>query len=224
MLKITNLSKAFENKVLFKDFSLDIENGDCVAFTGASGCGKTTLLNMIGAIEPIDSGEILFDDIDITKRKNHLNYFKTKVGFLFQNFALVDNKTVRENLEFIKNDCKSDISIEQALEKVMLADKIDTAVFKLSGGEQQRIALARLMIKKCDLILADEPTGSLDKGNAAIVMGILLELNKAGKTVIIVTHDMTIAQQCNKIINISDITANQQNDNANNSTENVNEQ
>lgn len=207
MLKITNLNKAFENKVLFENYSLDIENGECVAFTGASGCGKTTLLNMIGAIEPIDSGEILFDDIDITKKKNQLNYFKTKVGFLFQNFALVDNKTVRENLEFIKNDCKSDISIEQALEKVKLADKIDTAVFKLSGGEQQRIALARLMIKKCDLILADEPTGSLDKGNAAIVMGILLELNKSGKTVIIVTHDMGVAQQCNRIINISDIAA-----------------
>lgn len=204
MLKITNLSKSFGNKVLFKDYSLTIEDGEFVAFVGASGCGKTTLLNMIGAIEPVDAGEINVDGIDISKRKNKLNYFKTKVGFLFQNFALVDNKTVRENLLFIKNDCKSGISIEQAIERVNLSEMIDTVVYKLSGGEQQRIALARLMIKKCDLILADEPTGSLDKDNAAIVMNILLELNKTGKTVIIVTHDMGIAQQCDRIIEISD--------------------
>lgn len=200
MIKINNLTKSFDNNLLFDKYCLEINDGEYVVFTGASGCGKTTLLNMIGAIEKIDSGEIIVDDIDISKRKNQLAYFKTKVGFLFQNFALVEGKTVRENLNLVRNDCKSGVSIEAALENVGLSDKIDQYVYKLSGGEQQRVALARLMVKKCDIILADEPTGSLDKGNAHVVVDILRKLNEQGKTVIIVTHDMEIAKQYGKII------------------------
>ena len=189
MIEIKNLHKSFEDCKLFSNFNMTVKNGEFVILSGVSGCGKTTLLNIIGSIEKIDDGEILVDGIDITKQKNQLEYFRTKVGFLFQNFALVDNKTVRENLELIRNDSKSDISIEEALEKVGLTKKIDQKVYKLSGGEQQRVALSRLMVKKCDIILADEPTGSLDKVNAEIVIDILKSMNKMGKTVLMATHD-----------------------------------
>ena len=202
MIEIKNLHKSFEDCKLFSNFNMTVKNGEFVILSGVSGCGKTTLLNIIGSIEKIDDGEILVDGIDITKQKNQLEYFRTKVGFLFQNFALVDNKTVRENLELIRNDSKSDISIEEALEKVGLTNKIDQKVYKLSGGEQQRVALSRLMVKKCDIILADEPTGSLDKVNAEIVIDILKSMNKMGKTVLMATHDEYFKKIGSRIIDL----------------------
>ncbi|MFT4416681.1 ATP-binding cassette domain-containing protein [Fredinandcohnia humi] len=202
MITIKNVSKAFEDKVLFSNLNLNIEDGEFVIFSGPSGCGKTTLLNMVGAIEKIDSGEIQVDGIDISKRKNQLQYFRKKVGFLFQNFALVDNKTVRENLRLVRKDSKTNITMEKALESVGLIDKIDKKVYTLSGGEQQRVALARLMLKKSDVILADEPTGSLDKNNAKIVLNILKELNEQGKTIILVTHDEEVKKQGSRVINL----------------------
>jgi putative ABC transport system ATP-binding protein len=202
MIEIKNVTKSFEEKLLFSDFSLTIENGDFVIFSGPSGCGKTTLLNMIGAIEKIERGSILVDGIDISIKKNHLGYFRTKIGFLFQNFALVDNKTVKENLKMIRKDCKTDLTIEEVLRIVGLEDKTNKKIYTLSGGEQQRIALARLMLKKCDIILADEPTGSLDKNNAAVVINILKQLNKEGKTIILVTHDDEIKKQGSRVVNL----------------------
>lgn len=202
MIEIKNLHKSFEDCKLFSNFNMTVKNGEFVILSGVSGCGKTTLLNIIGSIEKIDDGEILVDGINITKPKNQLEYFRTKVGFLFQNFALVDNKTVRENLELIRNDSKSDISIEEALEKVGLTKKIDQKVYKLSGGEQQRVALSRLMVKKCDIILADEPTGSLDKVNAEIVIDILKSMNKMGKTVLMATHDENYKKIGSRIIDL----------------------
>ena len=126
-----------------------------------------------------------------------------KIGFLFQNFALVEQKTVRENLALVKGKFRSPKTIEAAREEVGLADKIDSKVFTLSGGEQQRVALARLMIKKCDIILADEPTGSLDKANAVAVMEILKEMNtEQHKTVIMVTHDESLKSYGSRIIEL----------------------
>ncbi|WP_062350430.1 ATP-binding cassette domain-containing protein [Bacillus kwashiorkori] len=202
MIEIKHLTKTFENRVLFSDFHLTIENGSFVIISGPSGCGKTTLLNMIGALESFDSGEIIVDGIDVKNKRNHLNYFRTKIGFLFQNFALVDNKTVLENLKLIRKNSKTALSIEQALEMVGLAEKVNKKVYTLSGGEQQRVALARLMLKKCDIILADEPTGSLDKGNAETVLTILKQLNEQGKTVILVTHDENIKSKGDYVVSL----------------------
>lgn len=204
MIEIRNLCKSFEGKIIYENFNLTIEDNSFIALTGPSGCGKTTLINMIGAIERVDSGEILVDGTDIQKKKNQLDYFRNKVGFLFQNFALVENKTVAENLSIVKKASRSEVSIEKALEYVNMSDKLNQKIYKLSGGEQQRIALARLMIKKCDVVLADEPTGSLDKKNAGIVIDILKKINEMGKTVIIVTHDPKVAERCDRIIEISD--------------------
>lgn len=204
MIEVKNISKSFESNEIFKNFDLTIEDGEFVVITGKSGCGKTTLLNMIGGLEKVDEGEILVDGVDICKRRNQLPYFQKKVGFLFQNFALVDTKTVRENLDMIYKKSRSEISPEEALEQVGLKDKIDTKVYKLSGGEQQRVALARLMVKKCDIILADEPTGALDIGNAKMVLDILKELNKMGKTIIMVTHAKEFVVYGNRNIALSE--------------------
>lgn len=204
MIEIKNLNKAFEDKIIFRDFNMTIEDGALLAVSGKSGSGKSTLLNMLGALDEPDSGEIIVDGIKITSHFNKRKYYKEKIGFLFQNFALVENRTVRQNLSLIQKSGRTGVTIEEALEKVGLSGEKDTVVYKLSGGEQQRVALARLMIKKCDIILADEPTGSLDPENSGVVMKILKDLNRAGKTVIIVTHDWQIAKECGKTILISD--------------------
>lgn len=202
MITIKNLSKSFGEKKLFENYSLQINDGEFVIFTGVSGCGKTTLLNMIGSLEKADSGEIEVDGMDITQKKNQREYLKRKVGFLFQNFALVDNKTVEENLKLVKNDCRSGVSIEEALEMVGLYDKAKQKVYSLSGGEQQRAALARLIVKKCDCVLADEPTGSLDRKNADTVFSILEKINESGKTVIMVTHDESFREKGKRVIEL----------------------
>lgn len=152
---IKNLYKNYESHNLFQNFNLEIKEGEFIILSGVSGSGKTTLLNMIGGLESFDNGEILVDGIDISKRKNKISYFSKKVGFVFQNFALIEEKTVRQNLEIVQMKNRTKISIEKALELVGVREKIDSLVYTLSGGEQQRVALARLLVKKCAIILAD---------------------------------------------------------------------
>ena len=120
-------------------------------------------------------GEVVLDHLDEEEKSV---FRRRKIGFIFQNFVLMEEKTVRQNLEIIQQKNRTKISIEKALELVKMGDKADSKVYTLSGGEQQRVALARLLVKKCSLILADEPTGSLDRSNAKLVMGIL---NKTGR-------------------------------------------
>lgn len=200
MITVKNLCKKFDDNVIFDNFNITIETGEFVVFAGDSGCGKTTLLNIVGGLETPDSGEILVDGEIIFKRKNHREYFLNKVGFLFQNFALVENKTVRENLLFVPKKNRTDLTIKEVLEAVGIPDKVNEKVYKLSGGEQQRVALARLLLKKCDIILADEPTGSLDSNNADAVLNILHKMNEQGRTVIIVTHSEKIIKSEKKVV------------------------
>ncbi len=203
MIKIENLKKSFDEKVLFDNFGLEIPDGEFVIFTGKSGAGKTTLLNMIGGLEKVTDGEIHVDSYTFN---NHTNtprsFFQTKAGFVFQNYGLVDNKTVKQNLEMVHKKFRTDITAEQALKNVGLEKELDTPVYKLSGGEQQRVALARLMMKKCDIILADEPTGSLDWDNAVRVIEIIKKLNESGKTIVMVTHDERLLSSGEKTIKL----------------------
>ena len=202
MIKIEGLNKSFEDKVICADLNEEIEDGEFVVISGKSGAGKTTLLNMLGGLEKPDSGKIVVDGVDIVQKKNKRDYYGKTVGFLFQNFALIEDKDVLRNLEIIGRNNRSGISADEALAKVDLLQKRNNKVYTLSGGEQQRIALARLMMKKCRIILADEPTGSLDKDNADEVMRILKDLNNDGKTVIVVTHDEEIKKMSERIIQL----------------------
>lgn len=200
MIEIIDVMKKFDDKVVFNDFSMTINSGEFIVFAGNSGCGKTTLLNMIGGLEKPNAGKILVDGEDVYSRKRKESYYLNKVGFLFQNFALVENESVRKNLEYVQERGRSGLSIEEVLERVGLLNDIDTKVYKLSGGEQQRVALARLLYKKCDIILADEPTGSLDVSNANLVIDFLHQLNEQGKTIILVTHNENIINKEKKVI------------------------
>lgn len=202
MIEGIELSKRFEGRVLFENFNFKIESGEFVCFSGVSGCGKTTLLNMIGMIEPFDSGKLLIDGEAMVTQKQRMQYFRKKLGFLFQNFALVENKTVEQNLKLIRKQDRTSLTMEEALERVGLSDVLKQKVYTLSGGEQQRVALARLFFKQSEIILADEPTGSLDEANADRIMQILKELHQEGKTIILVTHDEKIKKMAERVIEL----------------------
>lgn len=200
MIEFVNVSKAFGDKKLLSDFNLCIPDGEFVVFAGKSGCGKTTLLNMIGGLEKPDNGHLVVDGVDLYKKRNKTDYFTYKVGFLFQNFALIEDRTVEQNLNLVQKKARSGMELTEVLTTLGIQDKLKEKVYKLSGGEQQRVALARLMFKQCDIILADEPTGSLDNENAKMVIDILHKMNDMGKTIILVTHSETIIQAERNVI------------------------
>ena len=202
MISLKNICKSYGEKTLFDKLNLDIGDGEFVVFAGKSGCGKTTLLNMIGGLEKPDNGTVLVDGKDIFKRNNMRKYFTETVGFLFQNFALVEDETVIKNLEYVQKKFRDEKSSDEILNYLGLLDKRNTKVYKLSGGEQQRVAIARLMYKKCKIILADEPTGSLDSENARLVMKTLHDLNDLGKTIVLVTHSEKIIANEKRVINL----------------------
>ena len=202
MINVENLCKSFGDKVLFTDLSFTADAGEFVVITGRSGSGKTTLLNILGGLESPDSGTVLIDGKSISDRKFRRVFYSDTVGFLFQNFALVENKTVRQNLEMVMKGHRSGISVEEALKAVGIADKAEAKAYTLSGGEQQRVALARLIFKRCSLILADEPTGSLDSENEDEVLRILHSFCDMGKTVITVTHSTKIISMEKRVIRL----------------------
>lgn len=202
LIELHHVCKFFGDKILFDKFNLTIDIGEFVVITGESGCGKTTLLNMIGGLEPVSKGKIIVNELEITNTKNLKKYYRDTVGFVFQNFALVEQKTVEENLLMVHPKGKSGVMVEEALKSVGMGTSLKQKVYSLSGGEQQRIALARLRLKNCQLILADEPTGSLDCKNGKMVMEMLHQLNSEGKTVLMVTHDETLIQANDRIIKL----------------------
>lgn len=192
IMKLEKISKSYGNHVIFKDYSLDIEENNIIVIMGKSGVGKTTLLNIIGLIEDIDSGRILLNNKEIQKKEKQKLYSQT-IGFLFQNFALLEDKTVLYNLEIvfptIKLRKKNKPGMLEALGMVGLDGYENKMVCECSGGEKQRIALARLIVHDSQIILADEPTGSLDKENKSMIMDLLVKFKEQGKTIIVVTHD-----------------------------------
>lgn len=208
MIKLENVSKSYSKSIL-KNISLEIKQGEFVAIVGESGKGKSTLLNIIGLLEKADSGKVFIDgecniEPNSSKAAKVLRY---KINYLFQNFALIDEKNVYKNLmlslQYVKANKKRKIQmIDSVLSKVGLEGYGNRKVFELSGGEQQRVAIARCMLKPCKIVLADEPTGSLDINNRDRVLKLLNELNKEGKTIIIVTHDKEVAESCSRIINL----------------------
>ena len=193
---LTNISKSFGDKVLFREYSLEIEHGDFVAIMGASGSGKTTLLNIMGLLEKPDSGETtLCGQKKLSFSSPAANKLRReKISYLFQNYGLIDTETVEGNMKIATHFKKLGKRDEQqlianALAQVGLQGYEHRKVYTLSGGEQQRVALAKIIAKSPQIIFADEPTGSLDEKNRDYVLEILKELNHQGKTVVVVTHD-----------------------------------
>lgn len=201
MIEINNISKKYKNKFVFKQLSLSIDEGEMVAITGESGVGKTTFLNCLGQLETIDQGEILIDGEKITK-SNLRKFFRETAGFLFQNFALIDNETVKKNLEMVS---KNEEKIIATLSDFGIESLLNSKIYQLSGGEQQRVALVRLILKNPSIIFADEPTASLDEKNSRVVFEALKKLHHQGKTIIIVTHDMNLASKFDRIVEFGEL-------------------
>lgn len=206
IIRLENISKVYNTKKIFENFNLTVEKGEFLGIKGESGKGKSTLLNIIGLLETCD-GRVIMDgkEINYKNTKEIQRFLRNKIGYLFQNFALIDDLNVYENLKIVlKKDEKKNgkAVILQELKKVGMEDALNKKVYQLSGGEQQRIAIVRLILHKSEIILADEPTGSLDIKNAEIVMDLLKEFHKQGKTVIMVSHDERAFQNCSRIVNL----------------------
>ena len=208
-ISLKNVNKSFGAHHVLNDVNIDINKGDFICIFGKSGGGKTTLLNSLGTLETYDNGEMRsFEKLDPIKKKKECELLRrNNIAYLFQNFALVEKMTVEDNMKlavkYNKAKNKKEL-IQNALDKMGVGDKLKFKVYELSGGEQQRVAIARNMVKPFDIMLADEPTGSLDDENKQMVMGTLLALNKEGKTIVVVSHDKDFKKIASKSYLISE--------------------
>ena len=217
MIELSGINKYYKynkkkNYHALKDINLKIEDGEFVAIIGRSGAGKTTLLNIIGLLDNYDSGKYLIDgqntqgmnDTKLSKLRNE------KIGFVLQDYALIENKSVIINvmLPLFFNPKYSFSKMQQVamkvIEKLGIQDQSHKKVNQLSGGQKQRVAIARAIVNDPSFILADEPTGALDTKTSTEIMELFKSLNDEGKTVIIITHDPTVAEACKRKIEISD--------------------
>lgn len=215
LIEVKNIYKIYnpgENEVRALDgISLSIDRGEFVAIIGQSGSGKSTLMNMLGLLDVPTSGTYLLDGEDVSHMNdNQLSEIRNKqIGFIFQGFNLISSLTAQANVELplvyrgMRAEERHRLSLE-ALEKVGLSHRLTHLPKQMSGGQQQRVAIARAVAARPPIILADEPTGNLDSHSGEDVIKILTELYKEGRTVIIITHDNSIAQRAKRVIKISD--------------------
>lgn len=200
MLKISRATKMFNDHQIFTELSLALQSGKVYAISGASGVGKSTLLNCIATLEKLDSGTIRFQGVDIIKI-NRRRYFRDYLGYLFQNYALIEDATVKSNLRIAKRYDLKHMGI--ALEQFGLdVSYLNRRVFTLSGGECQRVALARMLLKDPKIVLADEPTGALDSQNENLVLGSLRDFARMGKVVIVATHSQAVLAKADEVIHL----------------------
>lgn len=210
ILLLKGISKKYDNNEVLSGVNLSVMSGDMIAIVGESGRGKTTLLNILGLIINPSDGEYLINGKQIKNvdSREAMMIRRNYIGYLFQNYGLVEDETVEWNIKLafsykkMKNKEKND-EVLFYLQKFGLENSLKKKVYQLSGGEQQRVALIRLMIKDTPIILADEPTGSLDKNNRDLIMEELIKFNKIGKTIIIVTHDNEVANMCKRKIDLN---------------------
>ena len=214
LVEFKNICKSFKTggkeTVICDNFDLNVEKGELVAIMGKSGCGKTTILNMIAGIEPIDSGEYIFDGVPVKIKtaSDGGKFRRNKIGIILQHFALINDYNVYENVELgLWESGLGEKEIRhrthEMLESLGIADLRDKYPNKLSGGEKQRVAIGRALVCKPALLLADEPTGALDAETEAEIVALIKKINKeTNTTMIIVTHDKEVADNCSRIITL----------------------
>ncbi len=205
IIELKKLNKSFDNKTIFTELNFAVEKGDFISIVGESGCGKSTLLNVLGLLDTKYKGEIYFDG-ELVKKNYQRDYIRSrKIGFIFQLYFLISKFNIYNNIKlpylYIDkyNSIEVDNRAKELVEKLNLCDLLNEDCTTLSGGEKQRVAIARALINEPELIICDEPTGNLDNKNCEDVMNILKEENKKGKTIIVVTHSMSVASEANKI-------------------------
>ncbi len=215
IVEIRNISKHYtlggETVKALDDVSFSVNKGDFIAIIGPSGSGKSTLMNMIGCLDMPDSGEYFLDGKNVfsLKQKQLADVRNQKIGFIFQSFNLLQKQSAYENVELpliyrgMNTSSRKEI-VMNALEKVGLAERASHKPTELSGGQQQRVAIARALAGNPPILLADEPTGALDSKTGIEVMSLIKELNNLGHTIILITHDLDIANQAKRVIRIQD--------------------
>lgn len=209
-IDFSHVNKKFLEKNVISDFSFQVEKGEFVSLIGASGSGKSTILNMVGLFEKQDSGEIRMYEqlLPNIESREATRLRRDTINYLFQSFALVNNITVAQNLMFAMKfkkgtELDKDKQMRKALDDLGINSLLNMKVSMLSGGEQQRVAIARTMLKNGDLILADEPTGSLDPETADVAFKLIKDLrDKYGKTILMVTHNIEEANKTDRVIEI----------------------
>lgn len=201
LLKINHLTKAYnDGDPVLKDLSLEVKKGEVIVVIGPSGCGKSTLLRCINALEDIQSGEILLRDEPILKKSKNISIMRQKIGMVFQSYDLFPHKTILENILLApmkvqkRNRAEVEKEAMELLEKVGLADRKDDFPRQLSGGQKQRVAIVRALCMKPEMLLLDEITAALDPEMVREVLDVVLSLAKSGKTMMIVTHEMSFAK------------------------------
>jgi putative ABC transport system ATP-binding protein len=206
LIKLDRISKTYkmgEVKVdALKESSLDIYDGELLVILGPSGSGKSTLLNIMGGMDLPSSGMVLFEDEDLSQANEDVltRYRRNQVGFVFQFYNLIPDLTARENVELAANLVKNPLSIEETLIDVGLAERIDHFPSQMSGGEQQRVSIARAVVKNPRLLLCDEPTGALDYQTGVRILGLLRKINQEkGCTVVLITHNTAIGAMGDRV-------------------------
>jgi len=215
MIKLSNIKKIYKGSgietVALQGVSMEVKKSEFISIMGRSGCGKSTLLNILGCMDSYDDGEYIFDDVNV-KRLNSIElarFRNKKIGFVFQAFNLINEMTAFENVEIplgyggVSQKLRRD-RIHTLLDAVGLLDKMNSYPGQMSGGQQQRLAIARALANNPEVILADEPTGNLDSKNGIEIMELLCTLNNTGTTIILVTHDNNIASYAKRRITLGD--------------------
>ena len=208
-LKLENVGRDFKSEAgvlsALTDVSFELENGEFVVVVGPSGAGKTTLLNLLGGMDSPSRGEIVLDDILISKfnKREMINFRRNDVGFVFQFYNLMPNMTAKENVELATEICKNSLDSVKVLKDVGLEDKLNHFPAQLSGGEQQRVSIARAIAKNPKILLCDEPTGALDYETGKKILKLLYDISKnKQKLVLVVTHNQALKEMADKVITI----------------------